>query len=119
MKLSQMRGKEAIDALADLLDPVTEIVADKEFEKIYKSKPLLFSVKYILKHHQDSILTILAIMNGEDPDYFEPKFWQLPKMIMEVLEDEDVKSLFQSQQMKNLNDNSFAVTQNIKETETI
>ena len=116
MKLSQMRGKEAIDALADLLDPVTEIVADKEFEKIYKSKPLLFSVKYILKHHQDSILTILAIMNGEDPDYFEPKFWQLPKMVMEVLE---VKSLFQSQQMKNLNDNSFAVMQNTKETEII
>ena len=119
MKLSNLRGEDAIDTMADLIEPITEIASDKEFEKLYKSKPLLFSVKHCLKHHKKSVLEILAIMNCEDPDYFEPKFWEIPKMIFDVLDDENVKALFTSQQMKNSNDTSFVAIQNTKETETM
>lgn len=117
MNLSDVRGEDALDAMADLLDPVTKIAADKEFANLYQSKPLLFSVKYALKNHKKEILEILAIMNCEDPDTFNPGFWELPKMVFEVLDDENVRSLFQSQQMKKSNDSSFAVMQNTKETE--
>lgn len=119
MKLSNLRGEDAIDTMADLIEPITEIASDKEFEKLYKSKPLLFSVKHCLKHHKKSVLEILAILNCEDPDYFDPKFWEIPKMIFDVLDDENVKSLFLSQQMSNSSDTSSAVVENSEETETI
>ncbi len=119
MKISNLRGEDAIDTMADLIEPITAIASDKDFEKLYKSKPLVFAVQYCLKHHKKEILEILAIINCEDPDYFDPKFWEIPKMIFDVLDDENVKSLFLSQQMSNLNDISSAVMENSKETETI
>lgn len=119
MKISNLRGEDAIDKMADLIEPITAIASDKDFEKLYKSKPLVFAVQHCLKHHKKEIMEILAIMNCEDPDYFDPKFWEIPKMIFELLEDENVKSLFTSQQMKNSNDTSFVAIQNTKETETM
>lgn len=119
MKISNLRGEDAIDKMADLIEPITAIASDKDFEKLYKSKPLVFSVQHCLKHHKNEILEILAIINCEDPDYFNPKFWEIPKMIFDVLDDENVKSLFLSQQMSDLNDISSAVVENSKETEII
>lgn len=119
MKISKLQGEDAIDVLAELLEPITEIACDKEFERLYKSKPLVFAAKHCLKHHKKSVLKILALVNCEDPDYFSPKFWELPKMLIDVLSDEDVKSLFISQQMSNLDDTSSVAVDNIKETERI
>jgi hypothetical protein len=119
MKISNLRGEDAIDKMADLIEPITIIASDKEFENLYNSKPLIFAVKHCLKNHKHEVLEILAIINCEEPDNFNPKFWELPKMVLEVLADEDVKSLFTFQQMQNSNDTSFAAVELTKEKETM
>lgn len=106
MKLSEIRGEAAIDAIADIIDPVMDILADEEIQAEIKSgKPRTMLVKPILKKKKKEILTILAILNGEEPATFNPNLIQLPIMLLgllnEIDENKELADLFQSQrQMK-------------------
>lgn len=106
MKLSEIRGEAAIDAIADIIDPVMDILADEEIQAEIKSgKPRAMLVKPILKLKKKEILTILAILNGEEPATFNPNLIQLPVMLLgllnEIEENKELADLFQSQrQMK-------------------
>jgi hypothetical protein len=119
MKISKVEGAEALDVWADLLEPITAIASDKEFEKLYKSKPLVFAVKYVMKNHKSEILEVLALMQGEDVETFRPSFFELPKMIFELLNDKDIQELFQSQQIVTKDDSLSAVTQSGEGPETM
>lgn len=106
MKLSEIRSEAAIDAIADIIDPVMDILADEEVQAEIKSgKPRAMLVKPILKLKKKEILTILAILNGEEPATFNPNLIQLPVMLLgllnEIDENKELADLFQSQrQMK-------------------
>ena len=98
MKLSEIKGEHALDVLADIIDPVVEITGDEKVSKAIKAgKPKLLIAKLIMKGHKKSIITILALLNGEDPKTYEPSLIELPKMILELLSDEELVKLFQSQ----------------------
>ena len=38
MKISDVKNEEALDLLADILEPASEIIADEEVKKAYKNK---------------------------------------------------------------------------------
>ena len=98
MKLSEIRGEKAIELLGDILIPTTEIMADPKISSAVESgKPKLTIVTSILKNHSKSILTILALLNQEDPETYNPSLLALPKMVMDLLEDEELMDLFHSQ----------------------
>ena len=98
MKLSEIRGEKAIELLGDILIPTTEIMADPKISSAVESgKPKLTIVTNILKNHPKSILTILALLNQEDPETYNPSLLALPKMVMDILEDEELMDLFHSQ----------------------
>ena len=96
------------------------ILADEVIQNdIQAKKPTLITVKDLLKFHKKECLEVLAYLNMEDPETFKPSLIELPKMLIEVLQDEEVIDLFQSQgQMKE--DASFgSATENIEETEEV
>lgn len=98
MKLSEIKGEHALDVLADIIDPVVEIVGDEEISEAIKAgKPKLLIAKLVLKGHKKSIITILALLNEKDPKTYEPSLLELPKMVLELLNDEELAKLFQSQ----------------------
>lgn len=100
MKLSEIKGEAAIDALADMLEPIAKIAGDKGFLKEYRSKkPKIMLVKYLLKYHRHSVLEILAILDQKPFDeYMETvNLITLPQQILEMINDPEIAVLFQSQ----------------------
>ena len=100
MRLSEIKGEDAIEVIADIIEPIAIIAADKDFEKERKAKkPMLMLVKYVLKKHRQSVIEILAALDMKTvEEYLETvNVVSLPKQIMEALNDPEVMSLFQSQ----------------------
>lgn len=124
MRLSEIKGGDAIDVIADIIDPVTAIIADKEVAKVIKAnKPKLLIAKTILKRQKDNILLILAILNQENPKEFKPSLVELPVMLIQlitdVMDNEELMSLFHSQDMMISSGSSTPVMQTTEETETM
>ena len=100
MKLSEYKGEKALDMLADLIEPATSIMADKEIARMAKAQmPAIKIVKLAIKNHKREVLEIMAILDGEDPkDYAEKiNLFTLPARLLEILNDPDFMSLFTSQ----------------------
>lgn len=99
MKLSEIRGEAAIDVIADIIDPVTEILADDEVKKIAQSDAAELTIaKVILKRQKKAILEIMAILSGEDPKKYQPTAPEilvtLVNLVGEIKANEDLTSLF-------------------------
>lgn len=124
LKLSEIKGDNAIDVIADILDPVAVMLADKEVEKTIKSKvPVIVKAQVILKRQKKAILEILAILNQVDPKEFNPSLIELPVMLMSVIQDieahPELKILFQSQGQMTTSVSSGAVMEPTQGTEEI
>ena len=118
MKLSEIRGEEALDLLVDLIDPITLICADEEVVNAYKSKaPKIVLVKKLIEKHKKEVLTVLALLNGEDPTTYNPSIVALPKLLLDLLHDEELKSLFISQGMMMGSESSISATENTEDRE--
>ncbi len=98
--MSTLKNEKAIEALADMMDPIIEIFSDQELKNIYAKGDRVGSIKYALKNHSRSVLTILAIMDGVDVDEYECNMMTLPAKIINLLNDPDIATLFQLQDQK-------------------
>lgn len=97
MKLSEIKGEAALDALADLIEPAAEIMTDVHFVKCIKDGNKIKAVKLAIKNHKKAIITIMAILDGAKPEEYEVNILTLPAKLLEVFDDPDVVSLFQLQ----------------------
>ena len=120
MKLSDIKGEKALDVVVELIDPVTSIIADKEVVAIYRSnKPRILLIKKMIEKHKKEVLHILAVLNDKDPKTYKPSLIELPMMLWDLLNDEDLNSLFTSQNQMKESDSSGSVTENIEAPKTI
>lgn len=120
MKLSDIKGEEALDVLADIIDPATEIMSDKEILHIYQSgQSKIKLIKFMLKKHKKSVIEILAILNQEDPEEYTEKInvLTLPMKLLEVVNDMELEEVF-SLQGQEIELNTFgSATGNTEEAE--
>lgn len=117
MKLSDFKGDEALDVLADLIEPAAKIMADKEVVKIYKSgQPKITLVKRVIKNHKSELIEILATLDKKDPKEYakELTLVTLPIKLLELLNDEDLVAVFQSQGQNMAQTSSGSVMENIE-----
>lgn len=107
MKLSEIKGSRAIDAIAELIDPIANIAEDREnighlFGDAKEGEPqgesvirrLKENVPLLLKTHNADIRQIIGIINDEDPDDIS-----VPgaiKGVLDLLGDDDFMALFMS-----------------------
>ena len=117
MKLSEIKGEKALEVMADLLDPLAEIISDEEIKAVYedKDKTYLDVAKLAIKSHTKALTAILALLDGENPETYEVSLLSLPKKVMEVMNDPDLKDLFQSQAMTTKGVSSLPATQTTTE----
>ena len=98
MKLSDIKGEAALDALADLIDPVSEIISDKEFVMLARTNaPRTKLIKAAIKNNKKAVIQALAILDGKNPDEFEVNILTLPSKLIEILNDPAVSELFSLQ----------------------
>lgn len=101
MRLSDYKGEEALDVLADIIEPVTLILGDKEIQELAKEHkgPLIKFVKPMIKNHKREVLEILARLENEPVEKYKEKvnILTLPTAILELINDPEIQSLFHSQ----------------------
>jgi hypothetical protein len=101
MKLSDYKGEDALELLADVLEPAMEIIGDKQIsEAAKKNESRGALVKMVIKNHKKSILEIMAYIGGEDPASYNPDILTLTGDLLELFNDEAFMQLFQSQGQK-------------------
>ena len=101
MRLSDYKGEEALDVLADIIEPLANIITDEEIQEMAKkdNTPVLAMVKPAIKNHKRDLIEILARLENKTVEEYEKtmNLLTLPKQVMELLNDSEVQSLFQSQ----------------------
>lgn len=98
MKLSDIKGPEALELLADLIEPAAAIMADPEAKVQFEKSPFKF-VKFAIKQHRDEVMEILAILSGESVEEFSANvnILTVPKLLLDLINDEELMELFGSQ----------------------
>ena len=115
MKISEIKGQAAIDALADLLDPMSIILTDKKVIEALRTQNRLKAMQVMLKSHPKEVVEMLAILEGEDPNTYEPSLAVLPLKLLQFFNDPEIKELFFSQEQTKDETSSSPVTENIEE----
>lgn len=78
-RLSEIKGDEVVDLIADLIVPIAEIAADEDAAEIFQKRelptgmtPTQFAMQRIrksmpvlLKAHKEDLLTIMSLLAGE------------------------------------------------------
>lgn len=95
MKLSDLKGEAALDALADMIEPASEIMTDTKFVQFIREGNKLKAVQYAIKNHKEAIIAIMAASEGASPDEYEINLVSLPKKLLEVFNDPEIVDLFQ------------------------
>lgn len=98
MKLSEFKGDDALELLADIIDPTVEILSDTKISDLVKANGAKTDiVKLILRNHKQSIKEILARMENVAVDDFEINVFTFPVKVLEIINDEDLMAFFTSQ----------------------
>lgn len=95
-KLADYKDAEAIDLWADLLAPMTSIIADKSVADTIKSGKAPFIIaSEILKTHKEDATEIILRIDSTQIDGLNLPI-RVADIVMEIMNNEEVKSFFSS-----------------------
>ena len=118
-KISEYRDEEALDLLADIMEPAMVIFADPDVRKAFEHEHIIKAVRVAIKAHKRSVMEILARMENTPVEEYHCNVLTLPARLLEVLNDRELLGFFTEQaQSTNLNAVSGPATANTEETET-
>lgn len=111
-KLSEIKDEEALDLLADILEPVINIFGDKDIAKVYKNGEKLKAVQLAIKNHKSDVIILLATLEGVPVDEYHCNIFTLPKTLLEIFNDPELTGFFESQSQTDSEATSGSVTEN-------
>lgn len=99
MKLSGIKGDRVFDVIADIIDPVANIVQDKDAAAMFKreavpdgmeahdffAKRMCKGLPVLLKSHKADIIAIMAAIEGVTPEQYAESL-DFPKLFTDVME---------------------------------
>ena len=99
MKLSDIRGDRVLDVIADSIDPIANMVQDKDVAAMFERKAVpegmeardFFAERMrkgmpvLLKGHKADIIAIMAAIEGVTPEQYAESL-DLPKLLTDVME---------------------------------
>ena len=113
MSLKDIRGKDALDLLEVILDPVQNIFGDPEIAAVFRdsTKSKLEQARAVLNTHKDDVIAVLAAVEGVPVDEYQDNLLQMIGKLMTLLNDPDMQFLFPSQRQVT-SSSSGAATEN-------
>jgi len=96
-KISEYRDAEALDMLAEIIEPAIVIMGDKNVADLIMANKLIPAIKEMIKAHKTEVMQILAAMEGVPFEEFHCNVFTLPMRVLELLNDEALLSFFTSQ----------------------
>ena len=113
MKLSEYQGEAALDILADLIEPVGEIMTDKEIGEVFK-KNRFKAIGLAIKNHKKAVMQIMSTIDGVPVEEYKCNVFTLPVKILELLNDQDIVQLFTYQGQTGGANSSGSASENIE-----
>lgn len=100
-KLQDVKGEEALDVLADVLDYAVRLLKNDTIREKLDNQGLrdVDTIKTMIKEGKTEIISIMAVIDGKSYDEFLEglDLLTLPMMLYETFNDEALLSVFQSQ----------------------
>lgn len=97
MKISEFEGEQALDLLADLIEPTAIILADSKIKSLQAAGASLARIAgTMIKDHKPEVMQILAAMDGVPVDEYKCTPFKAIKQLMDLLNDEELMSFFKS-----------------------
>lgn len=96
MKLSDIKGEAALDALVDIIDPITEIATDKQIVALFREGNKVKAIKEAIKVHKKAVINILAILNQKSAEEYVETMTlaSLPAQALDIFNDPELAVLF-------------------------
>lgn len=104
MKLSDIKGDRVLDVIADIIDPIANMVQDKDVAAMFKreavpdgmeardffAKRMCKGLPVLLKSHKADIIAIMAAIEGVTPEQYAASldFAKLFTDVMELVTDD-------------------------------
>lgn len=99
MKLSDIKGDHVLDVIADIIDPIANMVQDKDVAAMFKreavpegmdardffAKRMCKGLPVLLKGHKADIIAIMAAIEGVTPEQYAESL-DFPKLFTDVME---------------------------------
>ena len=125
MKITEYKGEDAIDLLADIMEPAGEIIGDPKVEELFTTSGINVGlltrglIKHILKNHKKALLQIMARLENVPYDEYVKtvNIFTLPKKALEMLDDKELMDFFVSQGLKKGGVSFGSVMENTEVTE--
>lgn len=94
MKITDFKNEDAIELIADLIEPISEISTDKELVELLKKDNKIKAIQQGLKNHKSSIIQILAILNGVPVEEYSCNPITITKDLLVILNDKELMEVF-------------------------
>ena len=113
----ERNNEEKLELLADLLEPVSKILSDKEItDPITSGKGTWAEViSKALKKHKSEIVEIMARVDGVEVDKYEVNLLKLPVRLMDFVNRPEVQELFSGQSQQIVNASGGSATENTED----
>lgn len=99
MKLSDIKGDRVLDVIADIIDPIANMVQDKDVAAMFKreavpegmdardffAKRMRKGLPVLLKGHKADIIAVMAAIEGVTPEQYAESL-DFPKLFTDVME---------------------------------
>ena len=119
-RLSDFQDEQALDLLAEVIEPAVSIMSDKNFLSALDSDNRLTAVRIALIDHKHAVMKILAAMDGVPVSEYHCNMFALPirlaEIITEVIEEPELMAFFTSSSKKTRETTSGSATENTKES---
>lgn len=107
MKLSEIQGERAIEVIADLIEPLSNIAIDPNIKSVlsFKKKEnetaeeaainaIKKNIPVLLKHHKKDVAKVLGVLEGVDPEKLN--ILEILKGLTDMMTDKALMQLFSS-----------------------
>lgn len=99
MKLSDIKGGRVLDVIADIIDPIANMVQDRDVAAMFERKAVpegmeardFFAERMrrgmpvLLKGHKADIIAVMAAIDGVTPEQYAASL-DFPKLLTDVME---------------------------------
>lgn len=92
-KLSEYKNEDAIEVIADIIEPLSAIFTDDE---IKKEKNRMKAISKALKKYKKEVIQILARIDDVPVEKYECNALTLPIKVLEVMNDKEIQDFLES-----------------------
>lgn len=112
MRLSDFENEDALELIADLIEPAAEIFSDQAIAEAGRKGRKVEAVKIALKKHKKSVIEILARLDNVPVEKYSKNLVGMTIDLLELLNDKALMEVFRSQGQKVAETSSGSASEN-------